>query len=59
MDWSTTYMALHTTYSNDLASNNSKYAEKEMLPCCFLDRLESLRIQFSLRQNSTDTVVTQ
>ena len=29
MDWSTnTYMVLHTIYTNNLASNNSQYAEK-------------------------------
>ena len=29
MDWSAnTYMALHTIYTNNLASNNSQYAEK-------------------------------
>lgn len=60
MDWSTaTYLALHTIYTNNLASKNSHTNKRNQFACCFLSRLGSVRIQLSLQQNSTDTVVTQ
>lgn len=56
MYWlSTTYLALHTIYTNNWLHDMQK---KKSVSLLFLDRLESVTIQFSLWQNGTGTVVT-